>query len=208
MTQRVKILLLVGLLLIGGTQVYFSGLEPDDSNIVAVHQTPGQTAPLRSTPNPQTSIAFSLPSSKELVKLATPRNIFAPLKAPLPPKKNKPVSRRPPAPKKPNPPVAEKPIPPKPVQPTGPTPEQLARRQAEQEMNQYRFLGYLERGGIQHVFLSNGQALYIVKQGETVEGAIKLKTIMDTSVVLSKALTGTGTTVEATLPLTKDGKGT
>ena len=208
MTRRVKILLLVGLLLIWGTQVFFSGLEPDDSDIVATQPESGQAPTAGSSQGPHASIVFSMPAAKESVKLATPRNIFAPLTSEFTPKKDKPPSRRPSPPTKPQPPVAMKSIPPKPVPPAGPTPEQLARRQAEQEMNKYHFLGYLERAGEQHVFLSNGQALYIVKQGETVEGAIKLKSIMDTSVVLSKSLNGMDATVEATLQLIQDGKGT
>ncbi|MEC4673593.1 MAG: hypothetical protein VST68_05350 [Nitrospirota bacterium] len=215
MTTRIKILLLIGLLLIGATQGFFGGLEPDDSDIVAVQQNSGLVASHRSSQVLHASSGFSLPSSKESVKLATPRNIFATLKAQLAPKKSKPVPRRPPSKTKTKTPVVARPVAPKPVQPTGPTPEQMAKRQedrarmkAELEMNKYRFLGYLQRAGEQHVFLSNGQALYIVKQGEVVEGAIKLKTIEDTSVVLSKILTGMGATAEATLQLTKDEKGT
>lgn len=210
MTQRVKILLLAGLLLILGAQVFFGGLEPDDSDIVAVLETSGNTTPLGSPKSTQTS-TFSLPSSKDIVKLATPRNIFAPLTEELSPMKAKPVPPPPLPPTKPKPAVVAKPPAPQPVLPRGPTPEELARLQeekariiAEKEMSRYRFLGYLERAGEQHVFLSNGQALYIVKPGEMLEGAITLKTIDDTSVVLSKLLTGMNTTAEATLSLTKD----
>jgi len=215
MTTRVKILLFIGLLLIGVTQGFFGGLEPDDSDIIAVQQNPRPAAADRSSQDPHAAIVFSLPSSKKSVKLATPRNIFAPLTAQLATKKNKLVTRRPPPRTKPKATGAAKPMPPKPIPPKGPTPEQLAklrqekaRMKAKQEMNKYRFLGYLQRAGEQLVFLSNGKALYIVKQGEMVEGAIKLKAIEDTSVVLSKVLTGMGATAEAKLLLTKDKKGT
>ena len=91
---------------------------------------------------------------------------------------------------------------------TGPSPNDLAAQQAKQQLKQYQFLGYLTKEGEQQIFLSNGQAIYIVKQGETLEGDIQVKAIEPTSVILSKHLKGSGETVEATLPLTKDGKKT
>jgi hypothetical protein len=61
--------------------------------------------------------------------------------------------------------------------------------------------------GESQVFLSNGQAIYIAKQGETLEGDIVIQAIQPTEVTLSKTLKSNGLTVDATLPLTKEGKG-
>src|SRR5207244_9704471 len=45
-------------------------------------------------------------------------------------------------------------------------------QQARQQMGQYRFLGYLTQQGEHRAFLGKGQALFIVRIGETVEGKI------------------------------------
>ena len=212
MTQRVKILLLIGLLLIGGTQFYFGSLEPDDPEFNAPLSPGGPSHPVNSSKVESTSIAFSLPATKEQVSLAKPRNIFAPLGSDQSGKKKVVVAHKPPPPPPPPPPRPQpsvaQPPPPSAVPPPGPNIEDRARLKAEKEMARYTFLGYLKRSGEQHVFLSNGQALYIVKQGEVVEGGITLKTIEESAVVLSKVLTGMATTAETTLQLTKEGNGT
>ncbi len=126
--------------------------------------------------------------------LKNPRNIFAPLKNPHVPKKVQ-APPAPPPPKRPPPP---------PPQPTGPSPAELAARQAEQEMKQYTFFGYLTKEGVQQGFLSKGHEIYIVKQGEVFEDDLEIKSIDPMEIVLSKYIEEVGTTVEATLPLTKD----
>jgi len=74
-------------------------------------------------------------------------------------------------------------------------------------MRQYKFFGYLTKEGIQQGFLSNGKMIYIVKRGETLEKGIAIKSLDAAEVVLSKYVKQAGTTVEATLPLTKDKQG-
>ena len=132
--------------------------------------------------------------------LKNPRNIFAPLKNPDVPKKVQ-VSPEHPSP------------PPSPVQPvrppaspllTGPSPAELAAREAKEEMQQYKFFGYLTKEGVQQGFLSKGQEIYIVKQGEVVADDLEIKSLSPMAVVLSKRVKQAGTTVETTLPLTKD----
>ena len=73
-------------------------------------------------------------------------------------------------------------------------------------MQQYKFLGYLTKEGVQQGFLSKGQEIYIVKQGETFKDDLNIKSIGPMAVVLSKRVKQAGTTVETTLPLTKDGQ--
>ena len=74
-------------------------------------------------------------------------------------------------------------------------------------MQQYKFFGYLTKEGIQQGFLSNGKMIYIVKKGEPLENGIAIKSIDATEIVLSKYIKQVDTTVEATLPLTKDKQG-
>lgn len=73
-------------------------------------------------------------------------------------------------------------------------------------MRQYTFLGYLTKEGIQQGFLSKGQEIYIVKQGERFKDELEIKSIAPTAIVLSKQIKQAGTIVETTLPLTKTGQ--
>lgn len=99
---------------------------------------------------------------------------------------------------------------PPPVQPrSGPSPAELVAQRARQQLNQYRFLGYLTKGGESQAFLStkNSEAVYIVKQGEKVEGAVQVRAIEPTAVVLSMRVRETGASIEETIPLTKEKDG-
>ncbi|MGH7206107.1 MAG: hypothetical protein ACREI2_07855, partial [Nitrospiraceae bacterium] len=78
-----------------------------------------------------------------------------------------------------------------------------AAQQARQQMAQYRFLGYLTQQGEHRAFLGKGQALFIVRIGETVEGKIQVAAIDPSAVKLREVVTN----VETTLPLTKSGGG-
>lgn len=133
--------------------------------------------------------------AKRTMTLKNPRNIFAPLQDPHALKTVKPPS---PAPKH----VPLPSLQPPPHQPVGPSPSELASRQAKEEMRQYRFLGYLTKAGVRQGFLSKSETIYIVKQGEILEKSITIQSIDATEVVLSKYVKQIGKTVEATLPLT------
>ncbi len=206
MTKREKGLLLGGLLLVWGTLMFVDRLEQEDQQYQAP-ATPtgkGHNQPTRG----RHTQAVGMNKSLGMIELNTPRNIFAPLRDPNEPKPK--VAKLPPKPKvtapkrtpPPSKPVATRPPPP------NPSPNNLAIQQAQQQLKQFQFLGYLTKQGEQQVFLSNGQAIYIMKQGETLEGDIQVKSIEPTTVVLSKHLKSIGETVEATLPLTKDGSKT
>ena len=200
MTKREKGMLLGGLLLIWGTLMFVDGLEQEEQQYQAPSLPAGQG--LSQTKRGPNTPGIYKPL--QAIALNKPRNIFAPLRDPNQPKPKvvKQPSKPPPPPPKPQ---TARPAPPRP-QPTRPSPNDLAAKQAQQQLKKYQFLGYLTKEGEQQIFLSNGQAIYIVKQGETLEGDIQVKSIEPTSVVLSKHLKSIGETVEATLPLTKDGK--
>ena len=137
-----------------------------------------------------------------------PKNIFRPLKTERetvmlsPPPKKREVPRQDPVPAPVTPPAPEHPMeappppvanamppvtavaPPAPPAPSGPTPEELARQAGRQELSQYRYLGYLVRGGRDEAFLSKGKDLHIVKAGETIDQHVLVKAIAPTGVTL------------------------
>jgi hypothetical protein len=205
-TTREKGLLLTGLILIWGTMMWADHNDQEDLQYQPT-TTSGIRSPGQTNGGPQTE-GFSLDKPLQTIALNTPRNIFAPLKDPNQPKPK--IAKSRPKPKVQAPksqPKASKPAPMRKPR-TGPSPSDLAAQQAQQQLKKYTFLGYLTKEGEQQIFLSNGQAIYIVKQGETLEGDIQVKSIDPKAVVLSKRLKGLGETVEATLPLTKDGQKT
>jgi len=146
-------------------------------------------------------LAKVLEPARQNVSFSNPRNIFAPLtfKKPVPPPpkgKPKPVVANSPQPKRKKPPP-----------PSGPSPGELAAERARQLLNKYRFLGYLKKGGESQAFLTNGKDIYIVRQGEIMEGRILVNRIDPTNIVLSTKVKETGDQIEATIPLTKEKKG-
>jgi hypothetical protein len=70
--------------------------------------------------------------------------------------------------------------------PPMPTPEELAAQAAQQEMGQFRYLGYLSRDGRHEAFLSRGKDLHIVRAGETLAQRILVKAVTPTNVVLQE----------------------
>jgi hypothetical protein len=151
-----------------------------------------------------------------------PKNVFRPLKAdretaalspptkkrespqrgPTPPAAVTPPAEAPTVPLAP--PLAETMSPVAPVAPPvappvppGPTQEELARQAGRQELAQYRYLGYLIRGGRDEAFLSKGKDLHIVKAGETIDQHVLVKAIAPTGVTLQE----TASQVEHTVAL-------
>ncbi|MES4784894.1 MAG: hypothetical protein C4294_02720 [Nitrospiraceae bacterium] len=93
----------------------------------------------------------------------------------------------------------------------GPTPEEvaaqqarlqqeLALQQAQQKLVQYRFLGYVTQNGESKAFLGKGNEIYIVTNGDTLEGHIKVKAIEPFAVTLLD----TANKIEASVPLTRE----
>ncbi len=197
MTPRIKWLLLGGLLLIWATTLFFGVLEEGDLQQGPLQYKTGQTTGDTGLQDSDPSLAFIKTMSGDPVTFTQPRNIFAPLGQQRAKKPTPKVSKKPPPKASPKRALGRKP-------PPSPSPGDLAAQQARQQLARFRFLGYLTRGGESQVFLSNGQAIYIGKQGETLEGDIHIKSIEPTEVILSKTLKNSGTAVEAVLPLTKD----
>lgn len=133
---------------------------------------------------------------------ATPkRNLFVPMGRPqLTIAARNIVARKsamptaPPPPSLPSPPQVQAPVPPPPPQPS---PEELAAvaarqqkealvRQLREQMGQYRYLGYLQQDGRQRAFLGKGTEIYIIHQGDTLEGKFLVADIEATAVILKE----------------------
>ena len=200
--KKSQLLIVLGVFWVIILLVQFS--DDSEHTVASSNQVGSVALPTPSSSVSQSSLTLAdvLKHPRQKVAFSKPRNIFAPLnskkpvlrhvsKAPPPKPSSRPsaIARRPPAP------------------PPGPSPGELAAQRARQQLNQYRFLGYLKKGGESQAFLTNGQAIYIVKQGETLEGRIHIHKIDPTTIVLSTKVRETGDNVEATIPLTKEQQG-
>lgn len=193
MTNQQKGLVLVGLLVAwGGITAYqmsdFSASSSHDPSIMP--QTNSTLPTLKAL-----SLGQSFPNSRQMVTFSQPRNIFAPLGLRKVVVKQKPRV---------TPPAQRTVAPPPPPPPPGPSPADLAAQRAQQQLNQFRFLGYLTKGGESQAFLTNGQAIYIVKQGEMVEGQVQVNKIEPETIILSTKIWETGNQIQATIPLTPE----
>ena len=198
MTKQRKWYFLIGLAFVWALLILLEATDqPEQPNIPSnIH-----TKSLTQQPNSQ--VAQNIPTLAEYfdnprksIRFTKARNIFAPLTFGKPNRK-KVEQKRPPTPpphKRPSQTIAS---------PKGPSPAELAAQRARQQLSQYRFLGYLTKGGESQAFLTNGHAIYIVKQGERVEGLIQVNSIEPTTVVLSIEVLETGDNIEATIPLTE-----
>lgn len=106
------------------------------------------------------------------------------------------------------PPQVQVPVPPPPPQPSS---EELAAvaaqqqkealvRQLREQMGQYRYLGYLQQDGRQRAFLGRGTDIFIIHQGDTLEGKFVVAGIEATAVILKERQNE----LEARLELKKD----
>ena len=98
-----------------------------------------------------------------------------------------------------------------PPAPSGPTPEALAeqaakqqeelrRKQVQEQMGQYRYLGYLTQQGVQKAFVGKGKDIYIIRQGDKLDGKFLVASINATTVKLKEPVTS----LEASLDLKKE----
>jgi hypothetical protein len=67
---------------------------------------------------------------------------------------------------------------------------EMARRESMRELGAFRFLGFLEQDGVAQAFLARGNELYVVANGDAVDGRYVI-TVLDTSSVSIRA-TSTG----------------
>ena len=162
-----------------------------------VTHEPQKTAPLTYTKGSTASVAVAkvgdpklrvrldLLNSSGQSSVGTPRNIFAPVQVYHPP---------PPLP----PPPSKSALPEPPPLPPPPSPEELAAQSARTELAQYKYLGYINRGGKDFVFLARGNELFdAVGRGGTLAGGIVIKEITPSSVILLEPQTR----IEATVAL-------
>ena len=194
MTNQQKGLALVGLLMVWGGLTAYQMSEFSESNSSDLASSMAQAHSTLPTVK-ALSLDESFPNTRQLVTFSQPRNIFAPLglrkvvakqKTPITPPSRPPTIAPPP------------PVPP------GPSPSDLAAQRARQLLNKFRFLGYLTKGGESQAFLTNGQAIYIVKQGEMLEGQVQVNKIEPETIILSTQVLETGNQIQATIPLTPE----
>jgi len=193
MTNQQKGIVLVGLLVAwGGITTYqmWESSEPNPNNLSSSLQHGHSTLPSVK----DLSLEQSFPNTRKIVTFSQPRNIFAPIGL-----RN--VVAKPVIPI--TPPVSQKHAPSSPA-PPGPSPAELAAQRAREQLNQFRFLGYLTKRGESQAFLTNGQAIYIVKQGEMLEGQVQVNKIEPETIVLSTQIWETGNHIQATIPLTPE----
>ncbi len=195
MTNQHKGLLLVGLFVVWGSITAYemfvnSGTTPSaQTNITTANSALPTVRAL--------SLDESFPNARQMVKFSQPRNIFSPIGS------RKVVAKKIKIPKRPPPSNSIVAPTPAPIKST-PSPEELAAQRARQELNKFRFLGYLTKGGESQAFLTNGQAIYIVKQGEMLEGQVQVNRIEPETIVLSAEVWEAGNQVQATIPLTPE----
>ncbi|GJL57873.1 MAG: hypothetical protein NPIRA03_07300 [Nitrospirales bacterium] len=199
MTNQRKWVMLGGLLLAWGMVTIFQLWDSAPTDPM-LHSATSES-PLPPLKDLKLDPDFSNP--RQTVTFSLPRNIFAPLGmaqvARLETNKAT-TSRLPKAAPSPTPPPSQPP-------PPGPSFADLAGQRAREQLNQFRFLGYLTKGGESQAFLTNGQAIYIVKQGEILDGRVQVHKIEPETVVLSTQVWETGSHVQATIPLTPDTSG-
>lgn len=96
------------------------------------------------------------------------KNIFAPLYTPPSPLKK---------------PSAPPPLPTKP-EAKAPTPEEIAAERAKAELLKFKYLGFLNKGGINEAFLSKDNELISAKKGEIIKGKYIIKEVTPNTVVI------------------------
>jgi len=193
MTNQQKGMILIGLFLAwGGVTAYQIS---DLSELGSSENTPTMGNGQRSLPSiAALSLEESFPNTRQQVTFSQPRNIFSPPE----------LRTRVAMPATTSPPPSRPSVTPSVAPPPGPSPAELAAQRARQQLNQFRFLGYLTKGGESQAFLTNGQAIYIVKQGEMLEGQVQVNKIDPETIVLSTQVWETGNQVQATIPLTPE----
>ncbi len=194
MTNQQKGFVLFGLLAAWGAMTAYQMSDVSDSNPNDLSPTSADTqSTLPSVKD--LSLERFFPNSRQTVTFSLPRNIFAPIG--LPTMMAKPKVSLPPQ---------QTPTPARASTQPGPSPGDLAAQRAQEQLNKFRFLGYLTKGGESQAFLTNGQAIYIVKQGEMLEGVVQVNKIEPETIVLSTKIFETGNHVQATIPLTPESR--
>lgn len=181
--------------------------------------TSGQSVASRTKPGDEDAFEFALPrASQEESPTRLRKNIFASLDAPLL-REPKARQKTPRSASSLQGPVASSLQPASttssaesasPVEPAGPPPpsaEELAAqaereqqalkmKQAREQMAQFRYLGYLNQNGERKGFVGKGHEIYIVRQGDTLDGRFLVATIDANAVTLRDAAQNLETTLQ------------
>ena len=78
--------------------------------------------------------------------------------------------------------------------------EELRRQQLQEQMRQYRYLGYVNQNGVQKAFLGKGREIYIIREGDTLDGKFMVALIDPTTV----RITDSTSKLEVALKLKKE----
>lgn len=81
--------------------------------------------------------------------------------------------------------------------------EELRRKQLQEQMAQYRYVGYLNQNGVQKAFLGKGREIYIIRQGDTLDGKFLVAAIEASTVKIRAA----DSTLETIIKLKKEEAG-
>lgn len=186
-SKKLLILLLFILGLLLGYRVLFS----EDQKTVPLKYTKGTVSTLKKEGGTASlTLRTELLNQEPPSSLAETKNIFAPLTSPKPPPP--PVITPPPPP--PPPPL----LPPPEIR--GPTPEELALAQARNELTEFRYIGFLDRGnGVQEGFFTRRQEAVLAKKGEVLFGHFMIKELSGNLAVIEE----TATHAEVTLQLSE-----
>ena len=173
MTSRTKWMGLSGLLALWGAIVYVNVLTVPPQQVVPLKYTSGQVATAKQDDG--TTEGWEVRSLKPLVRdlpVTPTKNIFAGSRVSRPRNeeaRNVVRKKQPPAI------VAEASA--TPSAPPPPSPEELARQQEalrqqqlREQMAQYRYMGYVNQNGVQKAFLGKGREIYILREGEMLDG--------------------------------------
>lgn len=197
MTNQQKWLVLGGLVVTWAGVTFFQMFDSTQTGSLTQPANSAASLP----PIKELELEDTFPNLRQTAKFSTPRNIFGPLgMSKIRDHQDTKIASSPP-------PVTTPSVPPPPPPPPGPSAAELAGQRARQQLNQFRFLGYLTKGGESQAFLTNGQAIYIVKQGEMLEGRVQVHRIEPETVILSTQVWETGNHIQATIPLTPDTRG-
>ena len=206
MTPRTKWMGLSGLIAVWGAMVYVNVITVSPQREVPLKYKSGQVATAKQDDG--TTEVWEVRSLKPQVRdlpVTPAKNLFTGTMGSRPQNAEaRNVARK----RKPTAIVAEAPATaPVPTTPPPPSPEELARQQEalrlqqlREQMAQYRYLGYVNQNGVQKAFLGKGRELYILHEGETLDGKFQVVLIEATSVKLVDA----DSKLEQTLKLKKE----
>lgn len=195
MTNRMKWLALGVLVLTWIGLLYLLVIDAPPPEEVPLKYQSGQAVTKNVAAAPaETWEVHSLQAQARQLPDTPKRNLFTPLSRPVDPQATLAAQRKQEAQTRAAATAVAKAAPPAPPVPPPPTPEELAqqqealrRKQLQEQMTQYRYLGYVNQNGVQKAFLGKGREIYIMREGDTLDGKFQVALIEATSVTLLNA---------------------